>query len=235
MCGRFAVTAADAVEIAEDLAREFGIQLAAPQREELGKLHRPRYNIAPRQLHWVLDQKRLIRHGPWGFRQARRSNVLFNARAETVHQKPTFAEAFHRSRAILFCDAFYEWNSLGKHEPWVFRPEGLSFFALAALVESPRPAAEHSSSNAQLDSAFCVITTPPNEIIGKLHPRMPALLGREASREWLDANTAPQRALALLRPAPTSAMSGQRIGSYVNDPSNDGPRCFEPPRQTSLF
>jgi putative SOS response-associated peptidase YedK len=236
MCGRFAITASDAVEIAEDLAREFGIVLAPKQRERLRELHRARYNVAPGQNHWLITSGLEVHHGQWGFENPRHPGLLFNARSESVERKPTFAESFRRGRALLFCDGFYEWNSLGDRQPWLFRPQGLSLFALAALIDQRAPAAQSDERMpGDVRAPFCVLTVPANEMIGPLHPRMPALLGRRASREWLQANTAPKRAQALLRPAPVSAMSRLRVDSYVNDPAHDDPRCFGPPRQSSLF
>lgn len=223
MCGRFAMTADDAVTIAEDLAQEFGIVLAPAARDELKAVHRPRYNVTPGQRHWLIDTRGSIRVGTWGFRREGHKEVFFNARAETVHQKPTFAQAFERSRALVVGDAFYEWNTLGSREPWLFRPRGLRLFAFAAIID------EHAQGE------FSLLTTAPNELIETMHPRMPALLGRGASREWLDPDTGVQRASSLLHPAPASAMSMEPVGAHVNNPSHDDPRCFEAPRQTSLF
>ena len=236
MCGRFAITAHDAVEIAEDLAREFGIVLGPQQRERLERVHRPRYNVAPGQSHWLIDSNLHVHAGRWGFEHPRGTGLLFNARSESVDRKASFSQSFLHGRAIVFCDGFYEWNTLGDRQPSLFRPRGLSLFALAALIDQ-RPAATDGDGRMprDADAPFCVLTVAPNEMIAPLHPRMPALLGRRASREWLEANTAPQRAQALLRPAPVSAMSRTRVDSYVNDSAHDGPRCFGPPRQSSLF
>ena len=250
MCGRFAITAEDAATIAHELAQEFGIDLARPQRERLTGLHRARYNVAPSQSHWFIDQKLCVDSGEWGFKLKERGERAFNARAETVDRQPLFRPCLEERRALVLCTHFYEWNTVQRgagaasSEPWVFRPRGLSYFALAALVEAPAPPPLRDSTGppAVADRrpqeqlpAFTLVTVPANGTVAHLHPRMPAILGRRSAKAWLSAKTSSVEAKALLRPAPDSAMSAMQVDPWVNDPAHDDARCLQTPRQTRLF
>jgi hypothetical protein len=46
---------------------------------------------------------------PFWAKDLRIGNKLDNARAEPVHEKPSFRTAFRSKRALIAVDAFYEW------------------------------------------------------------------------------------------------------------------------------
>jgi putative SOS response-associated peptidase YedK len=47
--------------------------------------------------------------------------ATFNARAETVAQKPFFREAFRRKRCLIPVSGYYEWqDTLGGKQPYYF-------------------------------------------------------------------------------------------------------------------
>jgi putative SOS response-associated peptidase YedK len=91
MCGRFGLTR----EASRELAYLLGVDEA-----DLS-FHRPRYNIAPTQEHFVMIseyERRKILRSHWGLvnRGAEansRAAQCINAMAETVEAKPSFREA----------------------------------------------------------------------------------------------------------------------------------------------
>ena len=81
---------------------------------------RPHYNIAPTM---SVDVVRLDREGQrelvsmrWGLvpyfwkKNLKEAPATFNARAETVAEKPMFREAFKRRRCIIPASGFFEWT-----------------------------------------------------------------------------------------------------------------------------
>jgi len=99
MCGRYTLFAP-----AADLEARFGVDFGA---------YEPSYNCAPGQ-----DLPVIAGEGPsaatrmnWGFTPtwADESFDLINARAETVREKRSFADAFERRRCLVPADGFYEW------------------------------------------------------------------------------------------------------------------------------
>jgi putative SOS response-associated peptidase YedK len=91
----------------------------------------PRYNICPTtKIDAVVsaDGKRRLLSMRWGLIPGWWSKSLkemklatFNARAETVAQKPMFRAAFKRNRCIIPASGYYEWHTTkdGK-QPYYF-------------------------------------------------------------------------------------------------------------------
>jgi putative SOS response-associated peptidase YedK len=94
--------------------------------EQLMKVYRltsmpdlsPRYNIAPSQQIAVVRQQnggdRELTALQWGLipswsKDSAIGYKLINARSETVHEKPSFKQAFHARRCIIPASGFYEW------------------------------------------------------------------------------------------------------------------------------
>ena len=117
----------------------------------------------------------------WGFTfggQARggsSSRPLFNARAETVAERPAFRAAFARRRCLIPANGFYEWQSGGggKTPMWIHRTDERPF-ALAGIYD------------AGPNRAASVITSAPNSLMAPIHHRMPALLDAGDYDAWLD-------------------------------------------------
>lgn len=76
-----------------------------------------RFNIAPGQSAPVVAQDGRGRRAgllTWGLIPGWRDEPgkgLFNARSESVHEKPSFREAFERRRCLVPADGFYEWST----------------------------------------------------------------------------------------------------------------------------
>jgi putative SOS response-associated peptidase YedK len=105
MCGRF-VLLTDLRIITES----FNVQNVACE-------YRPGSNISPgQQIAAVLrkdDQNSLVNFR-WGLipswaKDPSIGNRMFNARAETIAEKPSFKNAFQKRRCLIPADGFYEW------------------------------------------------------------------------------------------------------------------------------
>ena len=113
---------------------------------------------------------------------------LFNARGETVAQKPSFRSAFASRRALMVLDGYYEWQQrAGGKQPYFVRPkEGLLF--AAALWDTG------------LDRlSTTMVTTEATENMAWLHHRLPFFLAPEEVRQWVGGT--PEEALDLVRPS----------------------------------
>src|SRR5690606_23663152 len=121
MCGRYAASRSP-----EDLAGIFEIE-----KWEAQESLEPDYNVAPtKEVHAVLDRPvkdaddprpvRQLRTLKWGLvpswsKTPEGGARMINARAETVHEKPSYRRAFSTRRCILPADGYYEWVT-GKQE-----------------------------------------------------------------------------------------------------------------------
>jgi putative SOS response-associated peptidase YedK len=225
MCGRATLTNDDFEEIAGELDAEFSPADA--------RLYRPRYNVAPSDLHWIVEPgatRRVLLPAFWGYLAAGRP--LINVRGEQAGSGRGFREAFQSHRCLVVTDGFYEWDR-EKVPFWFHRADG-GLVLLAGLFQSPTSGAAAGPPRPR----FTILTTQPNRAVGEVHTRMPVVIEPAAIDEWLTAE--PARAAALLRPAPDDALAVRRVSKRVGSVKNDDPACLEPakpvePAQGSLF
>ena len=231
MCGRFSVTAEDAATLAEGLAEELGLRVDERVRAALERLHRPRWNAAPGDGHWLW--LRADAGGPraasWGLSRPgddAKARRQINVRAESLldARVPRLAEA---RRGALIVDGFFEWGGAPRG-PWHFsRPASSRPRPLFALASLTWPSAAGSE--------FAVLTRAPTAGLARIHDRMPAWLPREALADWLDPRAPPARWRASLQTALPDDFVARRVSAHVNDPRHDDPRCLEAEAQRGLF
>jgi putative SOS response-associated peptidase YedK len=65
---------------------------------------------------------------------------------------------------------------------------------------------------------FAIVTVPANELVGRIHDRMPAILHREDYDRWLGPEPDPRGALRLF---PSELLRMWPISTRVNSPIND--------------
>ena len=88
------------------------------------------------------------------------------------------------------------------------------------------------ATGGEIDTA-CIITTAANRLMSNVHERMPAILPREAFSLWLDTDAVDvATAIALLAPAPESALELVPIGTGVNRFANDDATVQTPVGET---
>jgi len=176
VCGRFSLT----VE-GKDLVAYFRIQ-------EGQNKYQPNYNIAPGQKIPVVTgayNKRRLSLMRWGLipSWAKEPSIgykMFNARAETIDQKPSFRNAFFRRRCLIPADSFYEWRQKGEDPFRIYLPHQ-PLFALAGIWELWQP----PEGEAVLSCS--IITTEPNAFMQQIHDRMPVIFDdEERMRTWLE-------------------------------------------------
>ncbi len=115
---------------------------------------------------------------------------LFNARAETLSEKPSFKEAFRSRRCLIPADGFYEWTGeKGKKQAVRFGLRSGEPFAMAGLYETWR------APSGETIGTCTIVTTEPNDLIALLHDRMPVLLPKDKEALWLDPKVRDPEAL----------------------------------------
>jgi len=157
----------------------------------------PSYNIAPAADVLVVREQRgsLAR---WGMR-----GRFVNLRAETV-----LARFRQSGRCLVPASGFYEWKSEGRRKlPYYFRPRTDPLLAFAALWER---------------DAFTLITTEPDETVGKVHDRMPLIVPRANYSAWLAGEE------RLLQEPPGFDLIAHPVGTAVNQAANDSAALIEP-------
>ena len=225
MCGRAYATYTD-----EELALRY--LDAAARRQPLGI--GPNYNLSPTQQKDVIDVddtgQRRSRRLRWGLvphwaKDVKVGYKMINARAETVHERPAFRQAFLRRRCIVPLSGFYEWRrSAAGKQPFAIQRQDGDLLSVAAIWESWQPAGQ-----AQPLHSFALLTCGANRMMQAIHDRMPVILPRQQEALWLDREVDDVAALgALLRPCPDSWLRAYPVRLLVNSPRNNSPELLRP-------
>ncbi len=132
---------------------------------------------------------------------------MFNARAETVAEKPSFRSAFRDRRCLVIAEGFYEWQKLGKaKKPMLIRLKSGRPFGFAGLYET------WVSPDGQTVRSCTIITTEANELIRPIHDRMPVILPTKNEAAWLAPENRDSRALlSMLKPYPAAEMEMEEV------------------------
>jgi len=171
MCGRFFLDAK-----AGDIIEHYN----APPPD----LFTARYNIAPTTPVLALGGEgfSLYRWGliPSWSKDVSMGNRMFNARAETVAEKPSFRTAYKRRRCLVPATGFYEWRlENGRKQPYCCHLEH-RLFSMAGIWEHWQDA-----DGNELQSC-AVITTEASGAMQALHQRMPVYVAPPDYSDWLD-------------------------------------------------
>jgi putative SOS response-associated peptidase YedK len=221
-------------EIAADLDAELSPEHVA--------LYRPRYNVAPSDLHWVVERgadRRVIVPAIWGYLAS--GKPLINVRGEPLAAGKGIRDAFQSRRCLVVTDGFFEWDR--DKSPFWYHRAGGGLVLLAGLYQEVDAAPSAAAPPPAVTRArFTVLTTRPNKVVSAVHDRMPVVIASDRADEWL---TAPAREAAkLIAPAPDDALIATRVSKRVNSVRNDDPECLTPaeaappappPAQRSLF
>jgi len=139
----------------------------------------------------------------------------FNARSESIDSKPSFSSSFKSKRCIIPVKGFYEWQHVGaKKMPWYIYCLNDEIFSIAGLYSE-----WIRTDSGETISTFSIITTDANELMAEVHnskKRMPAILGREDEKKWIDLSLSREEASELLRPYPSELLKAHTISPLVN-------------------
>jgi putative SOS response-associated peptidase YedK len=235
MCGRVALFSPPV-----RLARLLNAALAAGIEPE----GHPSWNVGPqRRLFAVVerDGTRTLDRYRWGLvpswsKDPSIGNRLFNARGETVAEKPSFRSAFAKRPCVIPVDGFYEWDHrAGQHkQPHYFTRVDGQPLLFAGLYEFWRDPAE--PPDAEFLRTCTIITTAPGEDMDELHDRMPVVLDQADVPTWLDVvEHGPDERALLLQPTAKGTLTHHGVDSAVGSVKNDGPELIAPVEPQALF
>ena len=123
----------------------------------------------------------------WGFPGFDKGKLLINARAESVKDRPTFADSYAERRCVLPAAGFYEWDK--KKEKVTFTVPENRILYLAGIY---RPYGE--------EKRFVVLTREANASMAQVHDRMPLILSRAEVWPWVNGGSEADDILAKVLP-----------------------------------
>ncbi|NJP66983.1 SOS response-associated peptidase [Streptomyces spiramenti] len=261
MCGRYVASRSQ-----EDLASLFHVEHTG------GEVLEPDWNVAPtKEVYAVLDRPlrgaeddrpvRQLRTLRWGLVPSWSTSPdggarMINARAETLHEKPSYRRAFAARRCLLPADGYYEWST-GREErreeekgrrkrprkqPYYVTPPDGDVLAMAGLYEfwrDPKLPDDHpgawwvtctvvttEAETAQLPGTTADGGNHPDSL-ADIHPRMPLALPRDRWDAWLDPHTTDAEELRrLLEPPPEGHVRAYPVPTAVSNARNNGPELI---------
>lgn len=227
MCGRYANFLAE-----QDLIDAFSIASVADD----ARLIPPRYNIGPTQQVQIIRPRkgdagvRELATARWGLVPSWAKDVsigvkMFNARVETIADKPSFSKAFASRRCIVPASGYYEWHTTthGK-TPYFIHPQDRSPLAFAGLFELWN---DRTQPDAPWVVSTSIVTTASRGPLAEIHDRQPAMFTPENWEVWLDPESSKDDLFAAVADE-TPALAWHAVGKDVGNIRNEGPELAEP-------
>jgi len=213
MCGRFALQAS-AVEMHDFLG------------EAMPELYTPRYNIAP-TAPVLAKTDQAVTFFSWGLVPSWSKDVnigsrMFNARAETVAEKPSFRNAFRRRRCLVPASGFYEWQAQdGGKQPYFFHLAQRPLFCFAGIWE-------HWSDAMGNELQSCsILTREARGSMQAVHHRMPVVLDPGQYATWLDHQDEDTDRAQQCIAHSVEDFDYYAVSRRVNSARNEGPELVE--------
>ena len=154
---------------------------------------------------------------------------MINARAETVHDTPSFSTAFRARRCLVPANGWFEWQRTGHAtQPYFLARVDGSPLSFAALWECWNRGQESLAS-------FTILTTAASPGLADIHPRQPVIVDPDRWADWLDPSSPMPRLVELLRKPQAGPYERRAISTRVNRVGNDDADILTPVSETGLF
>lgn len=230
MCGRARCTLNP-----DQVARACGFATSIPTHQI--DRYRPSYNVSPGAYLPVVLLERMTGEAEaspsiccmkWGLVPSFTKKTekpdhykMFNARSESIKEKPSFCRLLPTNRCVVAVEGFYEWKKdASKKQPYYIHFKDSRPLAFAALYDSWK------SSEGDILYTFTILTVGSSKSLQWLHDRMPVILGDDVSVDiWL--NNAMPKSETVLRPYEDVDLVWYPVTTAVGKPSFDGPDCIK--------
>lgn len=213
--------------IKEELENRYGATLIDPDK------YRPSYYYhafsipsIPAICSEVPSRIQLLKWGliPSWTKSIEDANVIryktFNARSESIKQKPSFSSSFRSKRCIIPVRGFFEWQHIGNGKiPWYIYHSENEILSIAGIYDN-----WIENNTGEVFNTFSIITTEANDLMSGIHnsgKRMPVILNKSGEKGWIDLLTSQADALDLLKPCPSEILKAHTISPLINTRSSN--------------
>ena len=161
----------------------------------------------------------------------------YNAKSETVFEKPSFIHAITHGRCIIPSTGYFEWRHEGNRKiPYFIFVKNAEIFSMAGICETwvNKETKEHVTT-------FSIITTPANSLTEYIHntkKRMPLILNQEDEQKWITPNLQHDEIITMMQPFDAAQMDAYTVNTNFIKLSPFDPNTIqkvEQFRQGSLF
>jgi len=172
MCGRYYIPDEDSAAELKEIIDQINRRHNAVPVLKTGE-------IAPSDTAPVLANNRSLAVTPfamkWGYTMSN-GKLVFNARSETASEKPLFRDGMTQRRCLVPAAHYFEWEKRGREKiKYAIKPADVSVLYMAGIyrIENGIP-------------VFSILTREPASSISFIHDRMPVILPRELTTDWLN-------------------------------------------------
>lgn len=172
MCGRYYIPDEDSAAELKEIIDQINRRHNAGPVLKTGE-------IAPSDTAPVLANNRSLMVTPfamkWGYTTSN-GKLVFNARSETASEKPLFRDGMTQRRCLVPAAHYFEWEKRGREKiKYAIKPADVSVLYMAGIyrIENGIP-------------VFSILTREPASSISFIHDRMPVILPREFTTDWLN-------------------------------------------------
>jgi putative SOS response-associated peptidase YedK len=134
----------------------------------------------------------------------------FNARAESLFEKPSFRHIAQKQKCLVLTNGFYEWQTREKaKQPYYIGLKNEEAFALAGLYDRWL-----NRETGEVLNTFTVITTQANPMMEVIHnskKRMPVIIRPGEEGAWVDRTISMEKTFSFLKPFDEKLMFAEEI------------------------
>jgi len=147
-------------------------------------------------------------------------NSTYNAKSETLWEKPSFRAAVKYRRCLILVHGFFEYHTRTDIKiPYYVKLKSDQPFALAGVFEEWT-----NPESGEIFQTTSIITTEANPLMRKIHnskKRMPVILKPEDEKIWIDKNAKKEPLRDLLVPFEDSKMEAYSVSRKILDKNLD--------------
>ncbi len=170
MCGRFYIPDDDSNEELQQIINHLNRVKGTPVKTS---------EVYPSDVAAVIANSKAMIPSPfamkWGYTLENRAPII-NARSETATEKLLFRDGMQQRRCLIPASHYFEWEHIGKQKiKNAIRPAGSQAMYMAGIYRINSGIPE-----------FTILTREPGDCIRHIHDRMPVILPREATKDWLN-------------------------------------------------
>lgn len=181
----------------------------------------PRYNICPTTIvdvvisgdgtRSLVPMRRGLIPGWWKKSLKELRLATFNARAETIAERPMFRDSFNRRRCLMPVSGYYEWaDTLDGKRPYYFTRRDGQVLTIAAVQDGwVDPATREAVRSCTM------VITEPNKFVAEVHNRMPVILEATDFEQWERGDA--KDAAALMNAAGEDVLQKWPVSKRVNN------------------
>ncbi len=137
----------------------------------------------------------------------------FNARDDTIFEKPSFKNSIKNKRCLVIADGFFEWHEYnGKKYPFYIKLNNSGEFCFAGIWDEWT-----DKSSSLIIKTYSIITTAANPMLKIIHNskmRMPVILNRENEKKWL-SDLKEKEIADLLKPYNDKEMKAYTVSKMI--------------------